>query len=113
MLRTEWRTRDIWLRREFLIPADAAPATAHSFALRLHHDEDAVVYLNGVEAARLSRWTSGYIETPITAGAARTLRAGRNVMAIHCRQNTGGQYIDAGLIQFVRSTPTTSATASP
>lgn len=100
VVRTEWRTRDIWLRREFHIPTDT-PAT-ESLALRLHHDEDTEVYLNGIEAARLPRWTSGYIEVPINAEAAQSLRAGKNVMAIHCRQNGGGQYIDAGLIQFVR-----------
>jgi hypothetical protein len=79
----------------------------------LHHDEDTEVYLNGVEAARLPRWTSGYVEVPVRAEAARTLRAGRNVMAIHCRQNSGGQYIDAGLVQFVRLNPLSRAKASP
>ena len=102
VVRTEWRTREIWLRREFNIPANPPPLATQSVALRLHHDEDTEVYLNGIEAARLPRWTSGYIEVPINAEAARTLRAGKNVMAIHCRQNSGGQYIDAGLVQFVR-----------
>ncbi len=68
----------------------------------MHHDEDTEVFLNGVEAARLPRWTSGYIELPINIEAARTFHAGKNVMAIHCRQNSGGQYIDAGIMQFVR-----------
>lgn len=102
IVRTEWRTRDIWLRREFTFrgnPASLAPA---DLALRIHHDEDAEVYLNGVEAARVPRWTSGYVDVPVNAEAVRALRPGRNTLAIHCRQNTGGQYIDAGLIQFVR-----------
>lgn len=97
---TEWRTRDIWLRREFELPSDVS--AAESLALRLHHDEDAEVYLNGKEAARVGRWTSGYVDVPINPEAAGSLHAGKNVMAIHCRQNNGGQYIDAGLIQFVR-----------
>src|SRR5262249_5468236 len=49
VVRTEWKTNDIWLRREFTLP-DVAPANLH---LLLHHDEDAEVYLNGVLAARL------------------------------------------------------------
>ncbi len=108
IVRTEWRTPDIWLRREFNIPADAERSDAPAVALRLHHDEDAQIYVNGVEAAQLPRWTSGYVEVPINAEAARTLRAGRNVMAIHCQQDGGGQYIDAGLVEFFRppqSTP--------
>jgi putative heme-binding domain-containing protein len=113
VVRTEWRTRDIWLRREFIVSTNTARASVHSVALRLHHDEDTVVYLNGVEAARLPRWTPGYIETPISAEAARTLRAGRNVIAIHCRQNSGGQYIDAGLVQLVRPATVSSTKTSP
>ena len=113
VVRTEWRTRDIWLRREFNLPTNLPTSAVQFLALRLHHDEDAEIYLNGVEAARLPRWTSGYVDLPISTEAAQTLRAGRNVMAIHCRQNSGGQYIDAGLIQFVRPTATSGAKASP
>lgn len=103
VVRTEWRGRDIWLRREFSLPSEFEPSKARSVALRLHHDEDAEVYLNGVEAAHLPRWTSGYIEVPIAEAAMRALRPGRNVIAIHCRQNNGGQYIDAGLVDYVES----------
>ena len=69
--------------------------------LRVHHDEDAEIFLNGVEAARLPRWTAGYTDVPIAAEAARALHTGRNVIAVHCHQNSGGQYIDAGLIEYV------------
>ncbi len=100
IVRTEWRARDIWLRREFVLPEKGLPDATRPLMLRLHHDEDAEVFLNGIEIARLPRWTSGYIDMPVPPEAARSLRPGRNVLAIHCRQNTGGQYIDAGLIQF-------------
>jgi putative heme-binding domain-containing protein len=99
-VRTEWRTSDIWLRREFTV-TNASLAGA-SLALRLHHDEDVEVYINGVEAARLPRWTTGYIEVPLTGAAVQAVRAGRNVIAIHCHQNGGGQYIDAGVVAFVK-----------
>ncbi|WP_428306950.1 PQQ-dependent sugar dehydrogenase [Lacipirellula sp.] len=105
IVRTDWHARDIWLRRSFDLPT-APSATAkfddREFALRIHHDEDAEIYLNGVEIARLPRWTSGYVEIPLTAEAISSLRAGRNVLAIHCRQNNGGQYIDAGIVEYVR-----------
>ncbi len=112
IVRTEWRTPDIWLRRDFNLATDAGRSDAQSVALRLHHDEDAEIYVNGVEAAQVPRWSSGYVEVPLSAEAARTLRAGRNVMAIHCRQKSGGQYIDAGLVEFIRP-PQSAAKGSP
>jgi glucose/arabinose dehydrogenase len=100
-VRTEWRTSEIWLRRAFTFAAPTAGGNSAMLALRLHHDEDAEVFLNGVEIAREPRWTTGYVELPLTGKAAGALRHGRNVLAVHCHQNTGGQYIDAGLIEYV------------
>ncbi|MBA3482752.1 MAG: PQQ-dependent sugar dehydrogenase [Pirellulales bacterium] len=103
IVRTDWRTNEIWLRREFYLPAGTAGL--QKVALRVHHDEDAEVYLNGVEIDRFTRWTSGYVDIPLSDRALAALRSGRNVIAIHCRQQSGGQYIDAGLIEYVESRP--------
>lgn len=101
VIRTEWNGRDIWLRRGFFLPDSFRPDASSRIALRIHHDEDAEVYLNGVRAAELPRWTQGYTEITLTADSIRALRPGRNVMAIHCHQNGGGQYIDAGLLEYL------------
>jgi hypothetical protein len=101
VVRTEWRTGEIWLRREFTLPPGPVSQRPRALALRLHHDEDVEIFLNGVEVARLPRWTTGYIDVPLTAESARALTPGRNVLAIHCRQTGGGQYIDAGLVEYV------------
>jgi hypothetical protein len=93
-IRTGWKSSDIWLRREFElknIPQD--------IQLMVHHDEDADIYLNGVPAAKLSGYTSGYETFPIAEQARQTLKPGINVIAIHCRQTQGGQYIDAGMAE--------------
>jgi hypothetical protein len=66
--------------------------------LRLHHDEDAQVYLNGIEVLSRGGYTTEYEAEEIDA---QSLRAGKNVIAIHCRQTMGGQYIDAGLDAIV------------
>ena len=94
VLGTEWKTRDIWLRREFTLP-EPVPSVR---TLVIHHDDTATVYLNGVLAARGEDYTVGYEAVPISSEARAALRPGRNVIAIHCHQKSGGQFIDAGLL---------------
>ena len=99
-MRTEWNTADIWLRREITL----AEEKWNDLQLRLHHDEDAEVYVNGVLAATASGYTTDYEETPLNAAGRTALRPGRNVIAVHCHQTRGGQYIDVGLVD-VRAAP--------
>jgi hypothetical protein len=66
--------------------------------LRIHHDEDAQVYLNGVLAASPANYTTSYVYVPISQSARAALRPGQtNVIAVHCHQTTGGQFIDVGI----------------
>ncbi len=96
VIRTEWKSPDVWLRRDFDLKA---PPAGEVF-LRLHHDEDAEVYVNGVLAARVNGYVTEYVEVPLTPAGRAALRPGRNVIAVHCRQTGGGQYIDVGLTEL-------------
>jgi hypothetical protein len=95
---TEWKSPDIWLRRTFEYKASGGHEP-HEVLLRIHHDEDAEVYLNGVLAAKVGGFTTDYVEVPISAAALKVLKAGDNVIAVHCHQTGGGQYIDVGLVE--------------
>ena len=97
MVRTTWKTDDIWARRDFDLPQPPT-ATLH---LMVHHDDDAEVYLNGVLAARLPGYVTGYEPASISPAALETLRPGANTLAIHCHQIRGGQYIDVGLVNVI------------
>jgi hypothetical protein len=97
VVRTEWKTADIWLRREFTLPAGDFPG----LQLLVHHDEDTEIYLNGVLATRLTGYLTEYEPIPMRMAARAALKPGRNLLAVHCRQTTGGQYIDVGLVNVV------------
>ena len=98
---TEWRTPDIWLRRSIEIPA--GPLTAPH--LRVFHDDDARVYLNGVLVAEMAGANAGFAYLPLTGAARTALRPGRNVVAVHTHQNRGGQFIDVGLVDVIEPGP--------
>lgn len=91
---TPWTSGEIWIRRDFELAEK--PTSPH---LSIHHDEDAEVYINGVLAAKFTRWTTGYQIVPLGEEGAKALHAGKNTMAIHCRQTKGGQYIDCGVVE--------------
>lgn len=96
-VRTIWNTSDIWIRREFN-PGDLSGINTDNLVLNLHHDEDCEVYINGVPAASKTGWTTSYVVVPISSSAKKALKSNNtNVIAIHCKQTGGGQYIDAGI----------------
>jgi hypothetical protein len=94
-IRTEWNTSDIWLRRTFTLEG----TSLGNLQLSVHHDEDVEVYLNGVLAASATGFTTQYEPLPLNAEARAALKPGENLIAIHCHQTSGGQYVDAGLVQ--------------
>lgn len=96
VVKTDWDTQQIWIRRTFSGPDQLPPDS--TMALLVHHDEDVAVYINGIEAFRAPKWTSSYIETPLPEAVVKSLRPSGNVIAVHCRQNSGGQYIDVGIV---------------
>jgi hypothetical protein len=96
-VRTDWKTADIWLRRSVELPA----GQHEGLYLAIHHDEDAEVYLNGVLAAKTNGFVTDYSLIAIDEGALKALREGKNVIAVHCHQTGGGQYIDVGLVNVV------------
>ena len=93
-VRTNWNTNDIWIRRVFQIDRNVPK----QIALRIHHDEDVQVFLNGSQVLQQGGFTTGYETSTIPATA---LQTGTNVFAVHCRQTSGGQYIDVGIDELV------------
>jgi hypothetical protein len=99
VVRTEWNTPDIWLRREFAI----TDGKWTDLQFRLHHDEDAEVYLDGVLATQVSGYVTDYEAVRIKTKAREILKPGKHVLAAHCKQTGGGQYVDVGLVDVQAS----------
>lgn len=96
-IKTIWNTNNIWMRQEFTL-GDISAADKDKLVLYMHHDEDCEVYINGIKAASVSGYSSAYTVVPMNAeGKAAIKTNGKNIIAIHCKQTQGGQYIDAGL----------------
>jgi hypothetical protein len=97
VVRTEWKTADIWIRREFDFPN----GRFEELQFQVHHDEDVEIYVNWVLAATAKGYVTDYELLPISSAAKNALKPGKNVMAVHCHQTTGGQYIDVGIVDVV------------
>ena len=95
--KTRWSSSEIWVRRN----VEIKESVPEKVALRIWHDEDAVVYINGKKAMSLGGFTTGYeaYEFPATL-----LKSGENLVAIHVRQTTGGQFVDFGFDAIVPAT---------
>lgn len=90
---TDWQTNNIWMRRE--IDLQAVPAKP---AIFIHHDEDAEVYVNGQQVLKVTGYITEYKVMPLDEKGKQALKVGKNLVAVHCRQTGGGQFIDVHVI---------------
>lgn len=87
--RTIWNTKDIWVRRKFTLSA----TDAKQLTLKMYHDDNVEVYLNGKQVYKENGYNGTYDFYPIT----NYLVKGDNVLAVHCQNTSGGQGLDFGL----------------
>jgi hypothetical protein len=95
VLRTEWKTPDIWLRRKFEWKPNPA---VHTLVARMIYDDGFELFINGQQVLSRSDWTTRYDFYSVDAKAVGLLKPGTNTMAVHCSSILGSQYIDVGLL---------------
>jgi len=91
-VRTVWSSPDIWMRTTF-----GLESLPESLVLSLHHDEAVEIYLNGTRIHEAVGFTTAYESIPLPSKAIALLQTGKNVVAVHCQNTGGGQYIDVAL----------------
>lgn len=94
---TPWTGKDVWVRRTFQL----TDLPKGRVLLKLYHDDDAEVFLNGQRVTRMRGANNGYELIPLSEEAKSKLLVGENLLAFHCRNTGGDSWIDAGLSEEV------------
>ena len=95
VVRTEWSTEEIWLRKEFDIE-DIADGELY---IKLFHqfEQSTKVYLNGKSIESSNEHFYAYTLEKMDDKSRALLHKGKNVIAVHCVQNMKQSYFDLGL----------------
>jgi hypothetical protein len=88
---TRWRTENLWVRRVF----DVNTIPNGNAYLKIRHDDNIEVYLNGEKIYSLKGWIERFEYIPINK---EKLKKGKNVLAIHIANTAGGAFLDAGIV---------------
>ncbi len=92
---TAWTSKELWVRRTFELNDPALK----DLTLKLNHDDNVEVFLNGQMIYNFIGWTSNrFSYIPVKDAVLKQLKKGKNVLAVHIRNTAGGAWLDAGLI---------------
>ncbi len=94
VVKTEWKTSDIYLRKSF----DFDGADLKNGAIVICYDEDTEVYLNGQKILGVTGFIGYYKMFMLTDELKKSLKKGANTLAVHTHQTRGGQYIDLAIL---------------
>lgn len=88
---THWDSKNLWTRRTF----DLKQVPSEPVFLKLQHDDNVEVYLNGEQIYSHKGWIHKFEYISLKS----KLKAGKNVLAIHVANTAGGAFLDAGLVK--------------
>ncbi len=98
---TPWKSKELYVRRTF----DWLQEASDTLYLKLHHDDNIKVYLNGKEIFSRNGWNGRdeYFPVVLEAGL---LQQKNNLLAIHVQNTAGGAYLSAALARKVKPVAT-------
>jgi hypothetical protein len=101
---TVWTSKDLWVRREFVLN----DLSFDKLFLKLHHDDNVEVFLNGEQIFSRAGWNNKFEYFPLSEHVKSKLVKGKNLLAIHCTNTAGGAYLDAGIVHELPPDPATA-----
>ena len=96
--KTLWTSKDIWIRRIFSYSGQ----NIDRLLLKLYHDDNVEVYLNGDKIYSKVGWTNDFELIPLSDNIKAKLKLGDNILAIHCANTAGAGWLDAGLVDEIK-----------
>lgn len=93
-VKTRWNTKNIWVRRTFNIDDDLS---REQLVLMYSHDDIFELYLNGERLVKTDYSWKNDVELVLSEAQRKKLKKGKNVIAVHCQNQTGGAYVDFNL----------------
>lgn len=95
---TPWHTKDIWVRRTFELNENISK---EQLILQYSHDDVFELYLNGERLVKTDYSWKNDVQLVLSEDAKRKLKIGKNVIAAHCHNTTGGAYVDFQLFKKI------------
>jgi hypothetical protein len=89
---TIWKTKDLWVRK--ILDLKTVPEKA--VYLKLSHDDDVEIQINGKPFYKKNGWTDDYLYLPIDK---KLLHTGKNLLSIHITNTVGGALLDFDLVE--------------
>jgi len=95
-----WETADIWVRRTFELKEDLS---AETLFVKYTHDDGCEIYVNGIKVVDTGNACSENAIVELNAQVKKTLKPGKNVVAVHCHDGGGDATLDFGLYKKNKS----------
>jgi len=93
---TNWRTKDIWVRRIFELDRGISP---DELLFKYSHDDNADIYINGILFIRTVGEGRLFRYAEFTEDVKRSLRPGKNIIAVHGNNEAGLNMLDFGVVR--------------
>lgn len=93
--KTAWNTEFIWVRRIINLNENLSGEKVY---LEYSHDDDAIIYINGIEVVNTGNAAKKNILVPLSEEVIATLKKGENIIAGYCHDRGGLALLDFGLV---------------